>query len=316
MLALAFSALFTLYLLIPEGIFRLIFGFFIPTRTFVLTRAETAYRAVLITSIPFFLALALCWHAPLARTWPFPIRENSVQQRRVDYRIVTASLYSEQVFQKWDGTFWHAFSRCSRRQARLVVWYFLLIVAEAFLLGKLSSSYLKVKNKSLRWVADKLLSAYISQWYGLLTPNLLPHSVTVQADILCIGEMLYRGDVSQYFLKNGELSGIILAKPERFDRVGYLRTKEQGQKPNPNDFWKVIPSQLLYIFVEKVLNINLRYVDVSGKTPDASAVEKLLEDIKPEGFGKITVSVQDDIQHAANKTDDGKVDASPSASEK
>jgi hypothetical protein len=291
-LALVFTALFTVYLIIPEAIFRFVFGFFVPTRTFALTRTETAYRAVLITIIPFLLAWCMSWYVPGPRTWPFPVRENTVQQRRADYRTVSASFYSDAEFTKSEKEFWHAATRCSRRQARLVSWYFVLVVAEALISGELASSYPKLKNKYLKWLSDRFLSPYISQWHPLLTPYLLPDTV-VQADILCVDDTLYQGEVSQHFLKGAELSGIILAKPRRFDRAAYLKAKEEGKKPEPKEYWRAIPSQNLYFFADKILNINLSYLTVSGKISDASAVQRFLaEEISPEGIGRLTVSVQ------------------------
>jgi hypothetical protein len=62
------------------------------------------------------------------------------------------------------------------------------------------------------WFADKVLFNYISEWHPLLTPYLYVDPKTaVQADILCTNEVLYQGTVSQYFLKDGQLSGIFFA---------------------------------------------------------------------------------------------------------
>jgi hypothetical protein len=133
MIALVFSALFTLYLLVPEAVFRLVFGLFIPSRTFVLTRTEKAYRAVIITIFPFLLAWALTWYMPGPRSFPFPVEGNSIQQRRADYKEVSAAFYSDAEFARQGKEFWHALTRCSRRQARLVFWYILLVGLEAFL---------------------------------------------------------------------------------------------------------------------------------------------------------------------------------------
>ncbi len=206
MIALVFSAFFVLYLLVPEAVFRLIFGFFIPSRSFVLTRTEKAYRAVIITILPFLVAWGLSWYVPGPRSWPFPVKENSVQQRRADYREVTSAFYSDAEFTKEGKEFWHAATRCSRRQARLISWYILLVSAEALSMGLIAANYPKLENKLLIWVSNSFLTAYISQWHPLL-PKV---GTIVQVDILCVNDTLYQGELVDYFLKDGELVGIIL----------------------------------------------------------------------------------------------------------
>lgn len=294
MLALAFSVLLTLYLIIPEAIFRFFFGFFIPARTYVLTRTETAFRAVLISFFPFWIAMGLSWDIPGFRSWPLPVEPNSVEQRRADYKIVAAGFYSDTEFVKSSKEFWPALTRCSRRQARLAFWYFLLVAGEASLLGFFASQYASYGGKPFyRWLSDRLLSPYISQWHPLLTQNLLPDTV-VQADILCTNDTLYQGIVSQYFLKEGELSGIILQKPMRFNRGAYVKAKDEGKNPEKKEYWIPIPSQHLYFFADKILNMNLSYVTVSGRAASAAAVEKFLaEEFSPltESLGKLRVSV-------------------------
>jgi hypothetical protein len=293
-LTLVFSILLTVYLIIPEAIFRFFFGFFIPTRTYVLTRTETAFRAVLISFFPFCLAMWLSWDIPGPRSWPLPVEQNSAQQRRADYKTVTSGFYSEAEFAKSTNAFWPALTRCSRRQARLAFWYFLLVAGEATLLGFFASRYASYSGKPFyRWLSDRILSPYISQWHPLLTQDLLPGTV-VQADILCTNDTLYQGTVSQYFMKEGELSGIILQKPRRFDRDPYLRAKSEGAKPEKKDYWISIPSQHLYFFADKIVNMNLSYVTVAGTVASSAAVEKFLaEEFSPltKSLGKLRVSV-------------------------
>jgi hypothetical protein len=316
-LTLVFSVLVTVYLIIPEAIFRFFFGFFIPTRTYVLTRTETAFRAVLISFFPFWIAMGLSWDIPGPRSWPWPVDQNSVQQRRTDYKTVTSAFYSEAEFAKSTNAFWPALTRCSRRQARLAFWYFLLVAGEASLLGYFASQYASYSRKPFyRWLSDRILSPYISQWHPLLSQDLFPGTV-VQADILCTNDTLYQGTVSQYFLKDGELSGIILQKPRRFNRHDYLKAKGEGTNPEKKDYWVPIPSQNLYFFSEKIVNMNLSYVTVAGQAASAEAVEKFLaEEFSPltESLGKLKVSVvgkkdptaaDQKISHDKSKTSNG-----------
>jgi hypothetical protein len=293
--ALVFSVFLTVYLIIPEAIFRVIFGWFLPTKEFVLTRTDTAYRAVLVSLFPFVIALGLCWCVPGPRNCPFPVNQNTVQLRRSDYKVVAAALYSEAEYSKSPVEFWHAFTRCSRRQARLVSWYFPLVALEGLLSGLLAVNFSKFKgNRYYTWLADKFLFIYISKWHPLLTPYLDPDT-QVQADILCTNDTLYQGYVSQYFLKDGQLSGIILSAPKRFNRQPYLEAKNAGTKPNKSDYWVPIPSKSLIFLADKIFNMNVTYVPVSGKIANAASVEEFLAaEFTPfeKGLGKLTVSVE------------------------
>jgi hypothetical protein len=291
-LVVLFSLLLTLYLVIPEAIFRTVFGWFVPPRNFVLSKAETAYRAIGIAALPFALALFGCWYLPGMKAFPFPVRDNSSQLRRADYRTLTESLYSDTEFQRLRTQFWPAFARCSRRQARLIFWYALFIVLEASLAGELAKHFARYKaNLVYKWIADKLLFSYISEWHPLLTPySYVDPNTTVQADILCTNGTLYQGRVSQHFLKDGQLTGIFLQEPKRFDREEYLKAKSTGGDPSTSDFWKTIPSHNLYFFADKIINMNLSY-----KAPeqlDSRIIAKLIAAVLKRPFlpGQITIT--------------------------
>lgn len=293
MLALAFSVLITVYLVIPEAVFRYIFGSFVPTRSFVLTRVETVYRAVLVAIIPLLLALLLVWRVPGPSNWPFPVRDNTDQSRRSDYKIVASALYSDAEFVRTQRDFWPAFTRSSRRQARLVCWYYIMLALTAWGAGKLATKFGEYKdNRFYKWLADKFLFKYISQWHPLLTDYFVPNTV-VQADILCTNDTLYQGRVTDHFLSGGELSGIILQEPRRFDRKSYLEDKASGAKPDKEKYWVSIPSKLMYFFADKILNVNLTYLDLSGKAADTRNVEKYLQVQLGKKTGEISVSVKD-----------------------
>lgn len=290
MVAVVVSAAFIVFLLIPEGIFRLIFGLFISPQSFVLTRTEKAYRAVLITILPFVLAWTFSWYVPAVRTYPFPIRANSVQQRRQDYKTVAEGLYSDTDFAKLGDNFWHATTRCARRQSRLIFWYFLFVVGESVLVGALVARYPKLKGKRTKWIGDKFLTAYISQWHPLLRPK--DKTTIVQVDLLCDNDTLYQGEMIDYFLRDGELSGILLKNPRRFDRVPYIKAKENGEKPDPNEYWRSIPSISLYFLADKILNVNINYTTTSKMVRDIEAAQKFVRKALPPDVGKVTLSVE------------------------
>jgi hypothetical protein len=285
-LVVVFSLLLTLYLIIPESIFRTIFGWFIPAKSFVMTKAETAYKAIVIAFLPFVFALVGTWFFPIMKSFPFPVQGSTDELRRADYKIVAVGLYSDAQFEKVRSEFWPAFTRSSRRQARIILWYFAVVAFEAAIAGVLAKNYARYRENPVfqrlgyRWLADKVLFSYISEWHPLLTPYLyVEPDTTVQADILCTNDVLYQGTVSQYFVKDGQLSGIFLRNPRRFNREGYVKEKEAGKKPEAKDFWKSIPSENLYFFVEKIINMNLSYKSPSKGAADVIAITRLIADL-------------------------------------
>jgi len=300
-LAVVFSLLLTVYLIVPEAIFRTIFGYFIPPRNFVLTRTETAYRAVLVTILPFSLALTASWYAPIVRNWPFPLRENTITVRRSDYKTVVGAMYSDKKFDDTQSQFWPALTRCIRRQGRLALWYFFLVGLEAGLLGWAAANYSRLRNiRAYKWFADRVLFKFISEWHPLLTPylNFLPGTV-VQADVLCTNDVLYQGVVSEYFLQDGKLTGIILHKPRRFERQLYLEAKKDAQKastaaPDRKQYWVTIPSENLYFFPDKIVNMNLTYLSPPGATADLQVLQDLLKEVLSRStldLDRLTVSI-------------------------
>jgi hypothetical protein len=263
----------------------------------VITGTETVKRAAIVALFPFVLALTVCWQVRGPQNWPFPVDQNTVQSRRTDYKVVAAAFYSDADFSKSKTEFWPALTRSLRRQARLVIWYLLLVALEALIAGKLASDYAKYKNnRYYKWLSDMLLFPYISEWHPLLTPYLLPDT-KVRADLLCTNNTLYQGEVSQHFLRDGQLSGIILNDPRRFDRDRYVADKSGGKKPDKEKYWIKIPSRNLYFFADKIFNMNLTYVTGSGALVDTTAVENFVEsalgsDMKDLNNLKVTIQFQ------------------------
>jgi hypothetical protein len=285
-LPLTFSVLLAVYLIIPEAIFRVTSGFFIPTKVLTLTRIEKAFRAVLLAVIPFLLGLGASLYVPGPDRWPWPIPldQNSVEKKQADYKLVASDLYSESEFGATKDRFWPALSRSVHRQARLASWYYVFVALEGLLIGSLVSQYDKFHTNQLyRRFADIVLSPYISHWYLLLTPQ----NAKVQADILCANGLLYQGIISQYFLKEGDLLGVILVQPRRFSREPFHKAKGEGQSPEKKDYWVSIPSKHMYFFAEKILNMNLTYLTASPQITDSAALKNFLT----AEFGSLKVSV-------------------------
>ena len=285
MLAVLLSLLLTLYLIIPEAIFRTIFGWYVPPRNYVLSRIETAYKALVIAILPLTLAWVGAWYAPLMKTFPFPVRANTAEMRRSDYKLLASALYSEEEYRNSKKEFWPTFTRCCRRQARLIIWYILFIGIQARIAGSLAANFAKYRNSSFYlWFADKFLFSYISEWHPLLTPYVfVDKETTVQADILCTNGILYQGTVTQHFIKDGSLTGIFLTAPKRFNHDRYVRDREaldkEGKKPDKLSYWQPIPSENLYFFGDKIFNMNLTYKPPAGKIVVDDAVRRLILEI-------------------------------------
>jgi hypothetical protein len=290
-IALAASVLLALYLIVPGFLFRLVFGLYVPLRTFVWTRTEEIYKAVITALLPFILASLLVWVA-----WPFNVHPFFVQGnddlRRADYKLVASAFYSEQTFHASGEEFWRALTRSSRRQGRLLIWYYGFVVGEALLLSVLVRKYGKFKgNRFYSKFADTLLLPNVSQWHVLLTPFVFPdRKATVKADVLSSEGTLYQGTVSDYFLSlDGMLSGLILTEPRRFDRRTYLQDKDKGTKKDLETYWREIPSAKLYMFTDKISNINLNY---EPEVPSMKAVTDIVERFAKAGTTySITIQV-------------------------
>lgn len=292
MVALAASILLALYLVIPGFIFRFVFGFFVPLRTFVWTRAEEIYKAVITAALPLVLATLSVWYLPLVKTVPLSFPDSS-DLRGADYKLVLSAIYSEDRFRASEEAFWSAFVRSSRRQGRLLFWYYGFVIGEAVLLSYLVLQYGKLKgNKLYSWLADTLFLPNISQWHVLLTPFIFPgRKAILRADVLCSDGTLYKGVVSQHFLDtSGGLSGLILTDSKRFRRQDYVRDKEKDIAKDPDTYWRVIPGAKLYVFADKIVNINLNY---ETESLSESAVSEAVKERtgKPGATFSITITV-------------------------
>jgi hypothetical protein len=216
-------------------------------------------------------------------SFPFPVRNTSAESRRADYKLVVSALYSEDEYKTTRKEFWPAFTRCARRQVRLISWYMFLITLEGWFAGWLAFNYAKYRSVQLyKWFADKFLFSYISPWHPLLTPYMfVDKDTTVRADILCTNDILYQGTISSHVVKDdGTLAGIFLRDPKRYNRELYLKDKEslaaEGMKPDKNAYWQAIPSENLYFFADKIFNMNLNFMPPVGKVADVEAIRKLV----------------------------------------
>lgn len=259
------------YLLVPSGIFRICYSISLPRIIkFQRTRIEEFTFAILASILPFFLALLLTWTICTA---PFSVTGSSAV-RRAAYRTFISTAISDKSMGEGEQqeVFWNATNQVIRRQGRFLFWYYILVSLEAFGFARLTANYglwrtslSGWRKASYLWLAEKILLPAVSEWHVLLTPFAYPPEPRRQVwvDVLTTLDVLYKGRVGSHFLdKEGELSGIFLEAPRRFDREGYLREAQRSSTrlQNRDSYWRDIPSNNLYIPADKITNLNVRYL--------------------------------------------------------
>jgi hypothetical protein len=219
------------FLLIPSGLFRSCYALFLPRIIkFQRTRFEEFTFAVLASILPFLLALILSW---TICTQPFGVPGKSSTDRKQAYRTVVAAAINEKTLEGVENqsAYWSAANQVIRRQARLLFWYYLLVLLEACLYARMSSNYglwraslTGWRRWSYLWIADKILLPAVSEWHLLLTAFYDPPEPKKQVwvDVLTTLDILYKGHSEQLLLGQRrrtlrDLSGI--ASPLRPTRA-------------------------------------------------------------------------------------------------
>jgi hypothetical protein len=313
MIALTASLFVLFYLLVPAGIFRFATSLAVPLKKFHKSKAQEFSFAVAACFLPFWLTMSLAWSVA---TRPFPTDE-SAQQRRQAYRTVFSALYSDKVFETTAAnyTLWPAVNSVLRRQTRFLSWYYVLVCAEAAGFCWLAGRYGRFRtHRFYNFFAEHLLLPGISEWHVMLTDFATPTDTPreIEVDILSSENVLYQGQVSDYFLNaEGELSGILLSRARRFDRDAYLAHRnadleaakasgassiEHRFAKDKEEYWSTIPgADLFYVPKEKISNLNVRHV-----TPAVEAAAKArLED---RGIKEVTIEeVQGNTAQAVGK---------------
>jgi hypothetical protein len=253
LLALLVSYAIIAYIFVPAALFRLSSSSIL--KNFQRTRAEEIAFSVYVSIIPLLLAGLMVWvwsswHPQSFADWD-------------DYKEMLSASYSVQLFGESQSHFWQSASQVFAGQFRFLVVLWPCSFVEGVVFYRLVRSFGHWRDKGpLRsWLAERLLSN-ISEWFVLLTTANFPTQPErrVAADVLIVEDHLYQGFVANYFLdENGELSGLLLTEPRRFDRIGYLTAKEKDEHTNQEGFWRDIPGNNLYLPRDKMLNLNLRY---------------------------------------------------------
>lgn len=278
MIALIATLLFVLYVLVPATIFRFVTALTVPLKKFHRTKTQEITFAVVASLLPFAVTLVLVW---TIASVPFRTG-SSYLQRRHDYRTVVAAISSDKQLddELKSEIFWPAFNSVLRRQTRFLFWYYLLTILEGWLFGKLVSRYAKLKDG---WfyssLAQHFLLPSVSEWHLILTDFGIPTDIAreVQVDVLSTERILYRGKVGDYFLDaEGNLSGMLLSDPERFDRDLLLHHRHEDHLLSMKDgvpqkrftrplgqYWRKIPSASLYLPNENIANLNVRHEPIA-----------------------------------------------------
>lgn len=298
MIALLTSYWLIFYILVPGILFRFLVSLRVRLKLFTRTRTQEATFSIAVAVLPFALALAGVWHAPVMRHWPFRVDEGTIEARRLDYERTAEFLLSPDSARSRQAAAavvgasapdpWEAIARVTRRQARFLFWYYVLTVLEGALFGYLASKYgdwqpfadgesgagdaaLPNLPRSHRdsagrrlygWFAAKMILPHISEWHILLTAFnwAKKERLIVIADVLQSDDRLYKGRVVDYFVDGeGRLTGILLHDVMRFDREAFKAAKEVSETTEAGRFWKTIPSRNFYIGVTSISNLNMRY---------------------------------------------------------
>lgn len=217
-------------------------------------------------------------------------------QHATDYRHVIAGFTSGEYYDKHEGQVWDSVARFFKRNLRLVFWYWLLVVVVALTKGFLVLNYARILP--VRWLAglvDRMVLSGVPEWHTLLTNFVFQDKRTlVLGDVLATDDTLYSGTISNYFLtKEGSLSGLMLDDPSRFDRRSYLNDRDAGIIRPRQSYWHRIPSERLYLFADKILNINLHYKIPAG-TPESEvvAIQQLVSDQLGPQAGGVEIDVK------------------------
>jgi hypothetical protein len=263
MLALLASYLIIAYFLIPSRVFR-VAGFFLKLKKFHRTQVEEITFASLFALLPFSVVV----FSGLLIEMVVP---SFASVSSADYKIVLVAAYSEEWFRNNLDSFWPALPRVVSSQIWFLIPYYALCFLEMGVFVALVKKWgdWHQSHPKYRYWVGKLLGN-ISQWDMMLTDFNFPEAEQriAVADALVAEAGLCQGFVKTYFVdENGELSGLFLSSPYRFNRKDYRAARKKDKNANIEDFWVRIPGENLYIPKEKILNLNIWYPPKQIKLP-------------------------------------------------
>ena len=269
MLTLYVTGLIVALFLIPGVIFRGFFSLFLPLRKFQRTRLEEIAFAVKVSVVPLATVIGVVWLTDLA--FHFPISTGTDRGSLLPGISLVLRAAVDDTFVHSDAgfaTYMHASRQVLSWAGNVLLGYYLLLAVEGCLLGLIGRQFGDPHyRRRYRWIVEKVLLPGISEWYVLLTAFASRRDAprVVVADVLTTDDHLYHGQVENYYLdKDGNLSGILLSDAFRFDRQGYLRSLQKAPVANRQPFWKRIPGKNVYVFADRITNLNINHEQVAA----------------------------------------------------
>jgi hypothetical protein len=267
MVALIASVLLGLYVFVPYIFFHRFCSLFIRLKKPQRTKTDEIAFGVFLAVLPFGVTLLLCWSGWInGSVVPFPLVD-SPEQKAGDYQTVFAAAYSENFFKEHQNEAWGAIDRVSQRQADFLTWNYLLLLGEAIGFVALTSSYGRLKNfKPYAWVASRFLLPAVSEWHVLLTDFTFPPGEhrSVQVDVMSRDNILYRGDLADYFVGTA--------------------AKESAE------YWRVIAGDgNFYLANDNIASLNIRYP--LPTTRYQKVVQEAVEKLALKGISNVKVEV-------------------------
>lgn len=264
MTALIASALLGLYIFVPYIFFHRFSSLFIRLKKFQRTKTDEIVFGVVVAGIPFALTLFLCWNGSITGSLvPFPLSD-SHQQKVTDYRTAFSAAYSDNYFKEHQSEAWEAIDRVCKRQADFLSWNYSFVFLETVLFVLLTRSYGRLRDfKPYALFASRILIPTVSEWHILLTDfNFPPHEQrSVEVDVMSKDNLLYRGNVADYFFgASGELSGLLLKEAQRYQYDRLVDDRKAGKVKDSGDYWKPIAGGgNFYLPSNNIATLNIRY---------------------------------------------------------
>jgi hypothetical protein len=292
LLTLLVTALATAYFLVPELLYRYLFGVFLVRKNIAISRGEELVRGVFWAVVPLSIAWRLrYWETPLIHLWTMPDRA------RDSTKTVFAGLYTSESFSSNPGAFYHAITIFGRANGCLLARAYIIVAIGTLLSAAIAVrfGYLRDRGRSWRrefqaklpsWLWNwwlprsiwKLVAGLIyiailpriSEWHVALSPMLLRNRERrIEVDVMTKSGTLYRGQVQQKHVgADGDLQCLILSSPARFlydaftkDREKFKASETQSElkKPKIDNYWRDIPGELFLIAGDDVASVNVRH---------------------------------------------------------
>jgi hypothetical protein len=307
MIAIVASAVLVFYVFLPEFFFKkLAINFHDVTKT-QRTRTEEILSGIGVSLLPFLCALFLSKVSWFVGHWPFPF-EQSVVDKIADYRTAVTALCSDQYFRDHLDSAWLAISHVCLNQYRFLFWMYCALAIEIACVVLLTYFFGSLSRYALyRMTFGRFVLGRASNWDVLLTGFAFPRGSQpqVEVDAMTTDGHLYAGTVADYSLKAGdELSGLLLTDCKRYRFQNLDDDRKAGLNPDPKTYWTKIPGAKLYLFAERISNLNIRYV-----TPELELLQDVKRLIESMNLGKsVTVSLEPSEKSVSKENEPGMED--------